>query len=247
MPDLIARPRVHRPSSLGRLALLLVCAIALFAAACGGDDAASPSTTASTSAPTGSDEPEYGGGHGAHNMGIEPGTVEDVAALGPGPSVGDRWEIPVGLNVCGRFIEAPTGGPVGGVTSAAGGTAVIEPVEGSDAPTLGDYAEAAGVTLRTGEIGLPSGVVPNAIELGEEDLSLDGATFRTGEECGTTRAEVQVWVYSAEDVSTGERVLTVTTDPQEVPFVEDGMALVIAFTPESSLPTLPPSAQIRPG
>ena len=33
-----------------------------------------------------------------------------------------------------------------------------------------------------------------------------------------------------------------TQDLANIPFSEEGMAMVIAFTPESSLPTLPPSA-----
>lgn len=225
-----------------------MCLVALVAGACAGGDSTSPTTTTSTTAaPTQrSEEPEYGG-HSAHNMGIEPGTVDDVAALGPGPKVGDRWEVPVGLDICGRFIEGQTGGPVGGVTAASGSIAVVEPVDGSHAPTVGDYAEASGITLRTGEIRLPNGVAPDAIELGGDDVPLAGETFRTGDECGTTPAEVQVWVYSADAARTGEGILVVTEDPERVPFVQEGMALVIAFTPESSLPTLPPSAQIRPG
>ena len=37
-------------------------------------------------------------------------------------------------------------------------------------------------------------------------------------------------------------ILVLTQDLANVPFSQEGMAVVIAFSPESSLPTLPPSA-----
>ena len=67
-------------------------------------------------------------------------------------------------------------------------------------------------------------------------------TFATGDTCGETKGEVQVWVYSADARTSGDGILVVTQDLGNVPFSEEGMAMVIAFTPESSLPTLPPSA-----
>lgn len=219
---------------------IVLIALALVAAACSGEE--SSDTTASTAATT--TESEFGG-HEAHGMDIEIGTVDDVAALGAGPSVGERWEIPIGVNVCGRFIETPSSDPVGGVAAGEGATAVVEPVDEASSghgATLGDYAESAGISLSTGEIGLPTGIVPPVIEVTGTDVPLDGATFRTGDLCGENRGEVQVWVYSADAVQTGRGLLTVVTDPERIPFVEEGMALVLAFAPESSLPTLPPSA-----
>jgi hypothetical protein len=55
---------------------------------------------------------------------------------------------------------------------------------------------------------------------------------------------VQLWIYDREAVDTGDGVLQVVTDPEDVAVVEDGMAFVIALSPTSSLPTLPPSALI---
>jgi len=232
-------PSTLLPRSV-RLLLVIVPALVLLAS-CGGDDEPAATST-STTATAGGDH----SGHGTSgNMGIEPGTVADVAALGAGPRVGDRWEVPVGLNICGRFVDAPAGGPVDGVTAAAGAKAIVEPTDDATSghgATLGSYAAAAGVTLSTGRIELPSGIVPAEIEVEDTDVSLDGASFSTGDRCGSTAAEVQVWVYSAEAVASGEGILTVVEDPEQVPFAQEGMALVIALTPESSLPTLPPSA-----
>jgi len=73
-------------------------------------------------------------------------------------------------------------------------------------------------------------------------LPVAGATFVTGQKCGTVPAEVQLWVYTRDAANTGNAVRQVVTNPQDVPVVEDGMAFVIAFSPASSLPTLPPSA-----
>jgi len=222
----------------------LLAAVALLLTGCGGDDegrgtpAREPDDAPSTTSPY--------GGHAHHGMG-ELSSVEDAAAIGPGPSVGDRWEIPVGISVCGQFIEAPEGGPVDGVSATKGGKAVVEPTDEAatgHAATLGSYAEAIGATLRTGVLRLPADVVPTEIEVGDEDIALGGHTFRTGDMCGTTPGAVQAWVYSADAVSSGKGILTVVTDPDRIPFAEDGMALVIAFAPDSSLPTLPPSAVI---
>ena len=208
---------------------------------CGGGESAATTTT-TTAGPEGDGH----SGHGTSGtMGIEAGTVADVAALGSGPRIGDRWEIPVGLNICGRFIEAPTGGPVDGVSAAPGAKALVEPTDEAGSghgATLGSYAAAAGVTLSTGRIELPSGLVPAEIEVEDTEVTLDGASFATGDRCGSTAAEVQVWVYSADAVTSGEGILTVVEDPERVPFAEEGMAVVIALMPESSLPTLPPSA-----
>jgi hypothetical protein len=49
-------------------------------------------------------------------------------------------------------------------------------------------------------------------------------------------------VYSTDARESGDGILVVTQDLANVPFSQDGMAVVVAFTPESSLPTLPPSA-----
>jgi hypothetical protein len=214
------------------------CLVVLFlAAACGGEDG-----TATTSAVEQREE------NRGHSMGVEAATVADAAGIGPGPSVGDRWEVPIGLSVCGRFVDAPPGDPNDGVASAPGGTAVIEPGAGSEAghrATIGRYATAAGIELSTGELSLPHDVEPDGIEIGGIELSLGDTTFRTGDECGQVPAEVQIWVYSPEALRSGEGVLVVSENPQDVPFGAEGMAVVIAFAPESSLPTLPPSALVR--
>ena len=232
-----------------RLSLALVTLVIATVTACGGDDDTTSSTSSTSTTEADGAASDSAGGHSEHgtsgSMGIEAGTVEDVAALGAGPAVGDSWLVPVGLNVCGRFVEAPTGDAVRGVRSAEGATAVVEPTDEASsghAATVGSYAESAGVELSTGTIVLPEDLVPAEIELEGEDLTIAGTTFRTGDRCGSAAAEVQVWVYSTDAVASGEGILTVVEDPEQVPFAEEGMAVVIALMPESSLPTLPPSA-----
>lgn len=224
-------------------------ALAAALGACSSDEPAAPTTS---------------GRDGGHDHGSELGSsmepptfsVEDVAALGPGPRVGDRWKGLLGLNVCGRFLEPPTAATPasGGFSTAGNGTFELAPGQEADAghsATVGDLAELVGIEVSTGELRLPSGTQPTSIDLGpagtdDSDVDVAGAVLRTGDACGeSARGEVQLWVYDRAAVDSGD-VVRVVTDPQDVPIVEDGMALVIAFSPESSLPTLPPSALIDP-
>lgn len=216
-------------------------------AACSSDDSASTTTTA-------------GDGHDhGYGSSMEPPTfsVADVADLGPGPKVGDRWSGLLGLNVCGRFLEPPHAVPTpkAGFTTAGDGTFELAPEVEEDAghgATVGDLAELAGIRMATGELHFPDTTEPPVVDLGPagedfSDVQVAGAVLRTGDACGdSARGEVQLWVFDRAAVDTGE-VVRVVTDPQDVPVVEDGMAFVIAFSPESSLPTLPPSALIDRG
>lgn len=190
---------------------------------------------------------------------MEPPTysVDEVADLGPGPDVGERWSGLLGLNVCGRFLDPPPAvtTPKAGFSTAGDGTFELAPESEGDAghaATVGGLAELADIRIATGEIHLPGTTEPPVVDLGPagEDLSdvqVAGATLRTGDACGeSARGEVQLWVFDRDAVDTGD-VVRVVTDPQDVPVVEDGMAFVIAFSPESSLPTLPPSALIDRG
>lgn len=223
------------PNRTARIARLLAAAsiLALALAACGGDDAGDTAASASTS--TTEPASQYGS-----SMGVTPGDVADVAALGDGPADGEVWEVPVGLSVCGRFVDLPTGDPVGGVTAGA----FSATVEGGGAatPTVGDLADSAGIELGAGRLTLPEGIVPPELDNTDPPTPIAGASFATGDLCGQTPGEVQVWVYSEDARESGDGILVVTQDVGNVPFVQEGMAMVIAFTPESSLPTLPPSA-----
>jgi hypothetical protein len=209
------------------LATASICALVL--AGCGGGDDQDAATTTTEPAS------QFGS-----SMGTEAGDVADVAALGDGPGDGEVWEVPVGLSVCGRFLDLPTGQPVGGVT-AGPFTASVEG-GGDEPPTTGDLAESAGVGLAAGRLTMPDDIVPPELDNTDPPTPLAGATFATGDLCGTVPGEVQIWVYSEAARESGDGILVVTQDVGNVPFSQEGMAMVIAFTPESSLPTLPPSA-----
>jgi hypothetical protein len=203
--------------------------------ACSGSDDADGADGAAESSTT---EPASQFGS---SMGVTRVDVAEVQALGDGPAPGEQWSIPMGVSICGRFVDVPAGAPVGGVTGDAGSATVIGSDEGT-APTIGDYAASVGIDLEAGRLTLPSGVTPPELDNTDPPTPVAGATFRTGDACGTTTGEVQVWVYSEEAARTGDGIMVVTQNPAAIPFAEDGMAMVIALSPESSLPTLPPSA-----
>lgn len=220
------------PSTIARL-LSSATFLALVLAGCGGDDTGDTAASASTS--TTEPASQYGS-----SMGVTPGDVADVAALGDGPAAGEVWEVPVGLSVCGRFVDLPAGAPEGGVTAGAF-SATVEG-GGEATPTVGDLAGSAGMELGAGRLTLPEGIVPPELDNTDPPTPIAGASFASGDLCGQTPGEVQVWVYSEDARRTGDGILVVTQDPGNVPFVQENMAIVIAFAPESSLPTLPPSA-----
>ncbi len=219
---------------MDRTRLLLLLTAPLIAAAllgaCAGEDEASTTTT--------TEEPASQFGS---SMGTEPGYVEDVAALGEGPGDGEVWEVPVGLSVCGRFVDVPAGEQVDGVT-AGPVSATVEGGASDEAPTIGAFASSAGIDLSAGRLTMPEDIVPPELDNTDPPTPLAGATFATGDMCGENAGEVQVWVYSTDARRSGDGILVVTQDLANIPFSEEGMAMVIAFTPESSLPTLPPSA-----
>ena len=175
-------------------------------------------------------------------MGVDDVAASEVSTLGDGPAAGETWTIPVGLSICGRFIE-PLTGTHGGVTSRADGTVTV--TGGDGVPTVGDMAEAVGIVLEPGSISLPSDAVPAELDSTEPPTAVAGATLSDGDSCGTSDGKLEVWVYSAAASETGDGIMVVTDDPAAVPFAEDGMSIVVAFAPESSLPTLPPSALSR--
>ena len=211
--------------------LFVPVAAAVLLTSCGGEDTAEPTTTTTTEPAS-----QYGS-----SMGTEPGDVADVAALGDGPAEGETWEIPVGLSICGRFVDVPAGDEVNGVT-AGPVSATVEGGAGEELPTLGDFAESAGIGLAAGRLSMPDDIVPAELDNTDPPTPLAGTTSATGDLCGETPGEVQLWVYSTDARESGDGILVVTQDLANVPFAQDGMAVVVAFTPESSLPTLPPSA-----
>ncbi|MFN7151248.1 MAG: hypothetical protein ACK4V6_17445 [Microthrixaceae bacterium] len=226
-----------RTSPVRHRALIAVSAVAVLAlGACSGSDDGDETEGAAASTSTTEPASQFGS-----SMGVSRVDVAEVQALGDGPGPGEQWSIPMGVSICGRFIDVPAGEPVGEVVGDAGAATVTGSEDGA-APTVGDYAASVGIELEAGRLTLPSGVIPPELDNTEPPTPVAGATFRTGDTCNDTTAEVQVWVYSEEAARTGDGIMVVTQNPAAIPFAQDGMAMVIALSPESSLPTLPPSA-----
>lgn len=241
--------------------LLLVAAtvatLAIVAGSCGGsDDSSSGSTTGSTTTttPTGhgghsneSSGEDGSGKYGSHGMAPTVVTPKQVAALGPGPSVGATFNGTFGLNVCGRFLNPPaaaSSATTGMSTDGSGRFAVTPPNDGTAAhhATIGELMTLIGVELSSGSVTFPASTTPAQFPVNKASVAVAGATFDNDYKCGDTAAKVQLWVYTADAVQTGNDVRAVEVDPQNTPIVEDGMAFVLTVTPESSLPTLPPVA-----
>jgi hypothetical protein len=221
---------VHLHAFLRLLLAALVAATLL--AACSGCFFFNDTATTETTEPAS----QFGS-----SMGTQRGDVADVADLGDGPADGAVWEIPVGLSICGRFVDVPAGDAVHGVTAGPVSATVTGGVD-DEPPTVGDFAESAGIGLEAGRLTMPDDIVPAELDNTDPPTPLAGTTFATGDLCGETAGEVQVWVYSTDARESGDGILVVTQDLANVPFAQEGMAVVVAFTPESSLPTLPPSA-----
>lgn len=236
-------------SSTRILTAAIVAIIAVVVPACSSDDGSGPTTTAG--------DATAGDGHGHDNgasadgygssMAAQTVSVADIAELGPGPRVGETWTGQIGLNVCGRFLEPPAaaGGAGAGMSTDGTGTFTVAPTteaSAGHAATVGVLAQQLGMSLGTGTVTFPASTTPASIEQGAGDMTVAGATMTTGQQCGDTPAEVQLWVYTPDAANTGEDVRQVVTDPQDVPIVQDGMVFVVAVSPTSSLPTLPPSA-----
>lgn len=188
--------------------------------------------------------------YGSHGMAPEVVTPARVGRLGPGPAVGETFTGSFGLNVCGRFLEPPaaaTDAESGMSTDGTGRFQVTPP----DADAAGHEAdvdelmELIGVDLSTGRVTFPATTTPAQFQINNTSMAVAGATFGPDTRCGDVDTVVQVWVYSDDAVRTGEGVMAVEVDPEDTPIAQDGMALVVTVTPESSLPTLPPSALNR--
>lgn len=223
--------------------LFLSVTLMAFATGCGGGEKPKDAGATTTSSAPGHDghsgDQQYGGVHAPPVV-----KVGELAEFGDGPEVGDTWTASIGVNVCGRFLDPLPGVATNGLTPQPNGTIQLAPrtkAESGLALTLADYSMAVGLDLETGELSLPDTVTPSKIPVRDTNVPLAGKTFKDGADCGGTKANVVVWVYSAEAVETGEGLVTVVEDPEDIPFPTDGMAMVITLSPESSLPTLPPS------
>ncbi|MGB3412169.1 MAG: hypothetical protein WBA45_13345 [Microthrixaceae bacterium] len=224
--------------------LFLSLALMALAAGCGSSEKAenAEGTTTTSSVPGHAGhrgDQQYGGVHAPPVV-----KASELAKYGDGPQVGDTWTASIGVNVCGRFLDPLPGVATNGLTPQPNGTIQLAPrtkAESGLALTLADYSMAVGLDLETGELSLPDTVTPSEIPVRDSNVPLAGQTFKDGADCGGTKANVVVWVYSAEAVETGKGLVTVVENPEDIPFPTDGMAMVITLSPESSLPTLPPS------
>ncbi|MCB0952480.1 MAG: hypothetical protein H6517_00915 [Microthrixaceae bacterium] len=224
-----------------RICMAVLCVGVLVGTACSSEGSASSSTR-----PRPTDVPGIHD-HSSEDSALAPETVlpEDIAALGDGPQPGEQFDVFLGVNVCGRFLEMPSVSGPSGVDVDAAGVVSIAPQPGGPAGhdiTVADITDALDISLTTAELGFGPSWDPATATIGTDDTPLAGLDLVTGGSCGTERAEVQLWYYTAEAADSGDRVRMLVTDPQDAPIVSDGAALTIAFAPESSLPTLPPSA-----
>lgn len=230
----------------------VVAAAALTTAGCAGSDSPSAATVGSSArdATTTTKSP-----YGSHaGMAPKTATVADVAKLGSGPSVGEAFHGFVGLDVCGRFLELPVARTVDpapttdGISLSPDGRFTVSPTDeaaAGHAATVGGLARLMGVELSGATVELTPDFEPARTEVAGASIELAGATFGPDARCGDTKAQVELWVYPADAVRTGDGLVKVVDDIGSVPIVQDGMAFVIAVAPESSLPTLPPSAMTR--
>jgi len=250
----------NQPRQLARRAGAALVLTAFLSAGCAvGDDESSDrsrkatSTTAAdhTSHSGAADEEGGGSQYGSHGMEPEVASVAQIGELGPGPAVGQTFQGHIGLNVCGRFLDPPPestpsdGSASSGFTTDGKGDFSVSPpteaVAGHQA-TIGELAAQAGIRLSSGKVTFAPTTTPAQIDIAGVSMAIAGATFDDATRCGDVETEIQLWVYPASGVATGDGVRAVVEDPQHTPVVEDGMAFVIAVMPESSLPTLPPSA-----
>lgn len=249
-------PRHHRSTRTGRagrifrsttIAVSAVSALALVAVGCSGDDSSSTTTTAVAGGHT----TTTASGHDSHQAMAPPtSTAAEIAKLGPGPEVGQTFAGYVGLNVCGRFLSLPASAPAdpstGFALTSEGHFGVTPPnaAAAGHAATVAGLAELLGVELTSGKVTFGADTRPPRIEVSGNSIDVAGQTFGPKATCGDTPAEVQLWVFPSTAVETGKGLVKVLEDPQDVPVIEDGMAFVVAVTPVSSLPTLPPSALV---
>ena len=242
--------RASLPILLGVAVLATISVAVLIFVSCQGDDEPSSASTTTSSAHSahGKDDTDSGGtAYGSHGMAPTVVTAEQVGELGPGPQLGERFVGTFGLNVCGRFLDPPTAGssPDTGMSTDGAGRFSVTPPDAAHAganATIGELLDLIGVDLSTGSVTFPESTTPAQFPIGTATAAIAGATFTSESTCGDAPAKVQLWVYDAHAVATGEGVRAVEVDPQLTPIAEDGMAFVVAVTPESSLPTLPPSA-----
>lgn len=229
-----------------------IATIAVVIVFAGGDRSTSSSTTADGGARPAGD----GSGspttqqYGSHGMEPEVVTPATVGRLGPGPAVGETFGGSFGLNVCGRFLEPPAAASdaESGMSTDGSGRFQVTPPDADSAgheADLDELMDLIGVDLETGRVTFPVSTVPAQFQINNTSMAVAGATFGADAKCGDVETVVQVWVYSADAVRTGEDVLAVEVDPGDTPMAQDGMAFVVTVTPESSLPTLPPAALNR--
>lgn len=159
-----------------------------------------------------------------------PAVASDGATRGPVANQ-DHWHAAYGVNLCGDGFAAPIlvqDDPVG-IHTHADGVIHIHPFTRSvsgDNATLGQFFDAAGVTIDDDQIDL--GSVASVHE--GEDTCGDGQS---------AIVQVAVWADARTATSTDPEI--VTENIRDIWFERDGSAYTIAFAPEGAVIPPPPS------
>jgi len=147
----------------------------------------------------------------------------------------DHWHAAFGIDICGEILPNPgdSGPDTKGIHTHQDGLIHIHPFVGGAAgqnATFSVFAEQTGIELGDGEFTLP-----------------DGTTKANGDECEGEdgkkkkgRVAMYVWPPQATDAT---KPKIITEDLGSIRFTEDGQALVLAFVPEGTEVSLPPSVE----
>lgn len=158
-------------------------------------------------------------------------STKDAAAEAPVANQ-DHWHAAYGIRLCGEGFTAPIqvqDDPVG-IHTHGDGIVHVHPFtnasSGSNA-TLGQFFDAAGVTIDDDEI----------------DLGGDTKVVEGEDTCGADDkpgiVQVAVWENAREAGSTDPEI--VTEDIRDIRFTNDSMAITIAFAPEGAEIPPPPT------
>ena len=157
-------------------------------------------------------------------------TNQRQASAGEKPTPKDHWHAALGINICGDFQDPLTDvGPDRlGIHTHADGLIHIHPfgsgASGKNAQ-LGKYLDQTGVKVTDTSITLPG-----------------GKTYTNGDKCDGKPASLTLyaWPPQANDTTKPKKI---TKNITQTRFAEDGSAYVLAFVPEGTKITLPPSVK----
>lgn len=147
-------------------------------------------------------------------------------AAAESPRVGEHWHAAYGIYVCDAFLPALSdqGPDTTGLHTHADGVAHLHPFANGYAgrnATLAGFGEVVGLSF------------------GSDSFTVDGTTYADGYDCGGEPAQVQLWVWPADDLDAEPTV--VTSDIGSFRFTEDRMAITLAVVPDGTDVPRPPS------